>query len=320
MPTARIGVTGIGSNGTIYALGGSTTNSVVTVTGANEAYSTEDDTWVSLAPMPTPRRYAMAAVDLHGRIYVIGGGSPMFTPPFTNIVERYLPESDTWESLASMPSNRVNAAVTTGLDGLIYVMGGFNGNQTTVVEVFDPESNRWSTRAPLLVAAGGPGGATGPDGTIYVIGGANFVQGTLNLVQAYASSSDSWSLKSNVPTARFEGAVATGEDDLVYFIGGHDFPSPVVYDVVESYDPLADSWATAPSLLTKRNGLGAAAGEDGIICAFGGIDDKDQILNSAECFCPRGHHHHCGHRSDEFTTIDFPGASLSLELGGSQYK
>ena len=154
MPTARMGVAGVGSDGLIYALGGSTTNSVVTATGANEAYATEDDSWVSLAPMPTPRRFASAAVDNCGRIYVIGGGSPNFMPPFTNIVERYSPDTDTWETLPSMPTNRVSAAITTDLDGRIWVMGGFNGTQLTAVEVFDPESKTWSPRTPLLVAAG----------------------------------------------------------------------------------------------------------------------------------------------------------------------
>jgi N-acetylneuraminic acid mutarotase len=289
-------------------MGGSTENTLATVTGANEAYSTEDDSWVSLAPMPTPRRFAMAAVDLQGSVYVIGGGRRGFGP--TNIVERYIPGSDTWESLPQMSINRVNAAVTTGLDGRIYVMGGFNftAGQLKDVEVFDPKSNTWSKRAPLLVASGGGlGGATGPDGTIYAIGGITGGQVNtteLDFVQAYDPSSDSWTLKTAMPTARHGMASSTGRKGLVYIIGGTTgegggIPAvDGVLDVVESYNPLADAWATAPSLLTGRAGHGAATGEDRTICAFGGVDSSNNILNSVECFRPRGHHQR-GDRREE---------------------
>jgi influenza virus NS1A-binding protein len=294
MPTGRMGVAGVGSNGKIYALGGSTTDSLATATRANEAYSVDTNHWETLRDMPTRRRFAMAAVDNCGRIYVIGGGSPDYLPPFTRVVERYSPETDTWESLPEMPTARVHAAVTTDVRGRLWVMGGYNGTQITNVEVFDPgpcgcgEPGQWFEAAPLLVAAGEVGGATGHDDATYAIGGANTVEGcfstagqSLHFVQAFDRESQAWSYRNNMPTPRGLAGTTTREG-LVYTIGGRIYPSARALDVVEIYDLNTDQWSSGPSLSTPRADLGAATA-NGIICAFGGYDADGNILDSVEC-------------------------------------
>jgi hypothetical protein len=215
----------------------------------------------------------------------------------TNIVERYSPTTRSWETLPSMPNRRVHAAITTDLDGRIWVMGGFfNGVQIFAVDVFDPgpcgcgEPGQWLAGSPLLVAAGEVGGATGPDGTVYAIGGANIIEGcfstagqSIRFVQAFDAGSQSWSYKNNMPTPRGLAGTTTREG-LVYSIGGRNYPSATALDVLEIYDLNADQWSVGPSLLTPRANLGAGTA-NGVVCAFGGYDASTppNVLGSTEC-------------------------------------
>ncbi len=121
MPTPRyvFGAT-LGPNGNIYAIGGTNTQSGVTLPMA-EAYSPATDTWTELAPMPTPRFALAAATGTDGRIYAIGGLTSAFSTLGT--VEAYTPAANSWASVAPMPTPRayLAAAVTSGT---IYAIGG----------------------------------------------------------------------------------------------------------------------------------------------------------------------------------------------------
>ncbi|MDR0797184.1 MAG: hypothetical protein LBE70_00475 [Nitrososphaerota archaeon] len=59
MTQARTGLGVVTVNDKIYAIGGATVDSDV---GTNECYYPETDTWVTLTPMPTPRRDFAIAV------------------------------------------------------------------------------------------------------------------------------------------------------------------------------------------------------------------------------------------------------------------
>src|SRR2546422_11190135 len=73
MTTARYGpALPPGKHGTIYAIGVSSGLSAPIVP-AVEAYDQKTGSWSALAPMPTPRRYLVAATDREGSVYAIGG-------------------------------------------------------------------------------------------------------------------------------------------------------------------------------------------------------------------------------------------------------
>src|SRR2546422_2576816 len=57
--------------------------------------------------------------------------------------------SDTWSAMSPLPMALCCGAATTGLDGRIYVIGGFaNGNvQLSNVGAYDPETDTWSSLA-----------------------------------------------------------------------------------------------------------------------------------------------------------------------------
>lgn len=99
-------------------------------------------------PMPQPRAGA-AAVALGGKVYVIGGEDAR--GQVLASMDRYDPQTDTWETGLPAPGEgRVHAAAVV-LDGKIYLLGGReeDGEPTDEVEVFDPRMGEWTQTASM---------------------------------------------------------------------------------------------------------------------------------------------------------------------------
>ena len=112
--------------------------------GSEEAQASP---WELAQPMSQRRSY-IAAAEIGGKIYAAGGmvgetGRPL------DLVARYDPATDTWETLHRLP-DPLRAAAGAAVDGTFYVIGGTteDGN-TAAVNAYDPESNTWTPRAPL---------------------------------------------------------------------------------------------------------------------------------------------------------------------------
>jgi N-acetylneuraminic acid mutarotase len=126
MPTARynFGIA-ITTGGDIYVVGGSqTTNNVPLATV--EVYHPGTDTWTTVASLPSGRTALGATVDSHGMIYAIGGlVGPVNRRRIVARVQVYNPASNTWLTLARMPTARYNLGVAA-IGNQIYAIGGFN--------------------------------------------------------------------------------------------------------------------------------------------------------------------------------------------------
>lgn len=214
-------------NGLVYCVGGGAGNIFWTYDPVGDAW---DDT---LMQMPTSRGgLGVAIVDDY--LYAIGGrpgaAGPKSAPPMST-VERYNILSDSWTTVASLPSARSDlSAIKIG--GKIYVIGGFDagGNPLNNVDVYDPNTDMWSTSPSDMPTARGGLYAVGSRGaTIYAIGGwdglepFNVGAGSIGtIVESYKVSQDKWTISdkfSYMPTARGEACVvSTG--GLIYLIGG----------------------------------------------------------------------------------------------------
>ncbi len=290
MPTARLGLAATtGKHGIIYAIGGSTGLSGGTIVPTVEAYDQKAGTWSAAAPMPTARRYLMAATDQQGRVYAIGGA---LAGVFRNVVERYDPASDSWTTMASLPVALCCGGAATGRDGRIYVVGGFaNGNvQLSAAEAYDPASDTWTSLAPLPAPrAGKLAAVAASDGRIYAVGGINGVT-TVATVDAYDPCTDTWTPVGSMPTARRFLDAVLSRGGIIYALGGAigsvGFPGTQELTTVEAYAPSAGTWTEAPPLLAARGALAAAVGRAGRIFAIGGFDGSS-ALSSVEVFAPR---------------------------------
>ncbi len=219
-------------NGKIYGFGGF----VLPASGppawepVNNAweYDPKDDSWKALAPMPSKRGAAAAAV-VDGKIYVIGGAGLQPGSTDTAIV---------------VPTTPHRALGT--------------------VEAYDPATNTWRTRSPMPTARNHLAVAT-VNGKIYAIGGrtgAVFIRLATNtdVVEEYDPATDHWGLaRAKMPTAR--SSLCSGAYDGRIYVAGGEFQDErmsATFRAVEAYDPARNQWTTMPPMPVSRHGMAGA--------------------------------------------------------------
>src|SRR5713101_1313915 len=105
-------------DGAIYVFGG--TNHPTDNGGALptvERYDPVSDSWSSRAPMPEPRREALAVAANNGKIYVIGGDDLSHGVDGSATVQEYDPGLDTWAIRSSVPRSASGFGGTLAPDG-----------------------------------------------------------------------------------------------------------------------------------------------------------------------------------------------------------
>jgi len=206
--------------GFLYVIGGGNGTALSDV----ERYDPVLDSWTTLAPMPTARAGAVAAVIDNG-IFVIGGrlstSGPCSGGPYVGTVEKYDIDTNTWTTVAPLPNPRSDlAAVAHG--GKIFVFGGGTGTPsapsvTNEVDMYDPQTNTWTTLAPMPTARASL--VAGHSGNlVFAMGGTNGAS-ALNVNEVYDISGNSWSTNIPMPTARQEAGVHS-HGGRVYVVGG----------------------------------------------------------------------------------------------------
>jgi N-acetylneuraminic acid mutarotase len=191
-PRAFAGAAGLG--GLLYVAGGEVKLAPDTyeVTNSVIVYDPRNNTWRSVAPMPTAR-FRLRLVASGRYLYAIGGADP--TGQSMTTVERYDPKSNSWATMNPLIESRsLPCAVQTrvGNRRVLVVVGGFEASADGTVfdarrttEVFDPHTVRWTLLDVLLpIGRGTHDCETEADGTVLAIGGANPVAGFLANVDA----------------------------------------------------------------------------------------------------------------------------------------
>ena len=213
-------------NNKIYVIGGGGTNKESLAPfylSTNEVYDPLNNTWQTLAPMPTARtRVELASVN--GKIYAIGGindDEGKFSS--INITEIYDPLTNSWSTGLQAPL-ATSWAPCAVVDNKIYIVGG------TTNMIYDTQTDTWGmgTQPPTRFGhlfASATTGVFAPK-RIYVLtdelttsskisdGNYEFTS-TLNI---FDPQLDSWS-SMTVPISRSLSAMAVVKDTL-YVIGG----------------------------------------------------------------------------------------------------
>ncbi len=261
MPRAAHHAAIAAANGKLYVIGGFVPpkDTQIPTGGAWEPiadvweYDPAADSWKSLAPLPT-KRGAAVAVEVAGKIYVIGGAT----------------------------------TVTNSKDPYFTFFGP--SLVLTTNEVFDPATDKWESRKPMSVARN-HAYAAAVDGKIYVIGGRTghaFILSATNtdVVEEYNPVNDMWSApKDRMPTPRSGGAWGT-DGRRIYVAGGEVTTKELVgaFRAVEAYDPSTNSWISLPPMPMPRHGIaGAVIGNEfhlvsGMIQSAGALTFLDPRL------------------------------------------
>ncbi|XP_001605813.1 influenza virus NS1A-binding protein homolog [Nasonia vitripennis] len=237
--------------------------------------SSEPDLYCALPTMKAGK-CSVGCAELNGALLVCGGYDRV---ECLKTVDKYIPESNTWEVLSAMREARGRFGIAV-VNGKVYAIGGSNGStELATVEVLDPESGKWKAIASLPLARSNSGVCALGE-KIYCIGGWNGQAG-IKQCDIFDPSTGDWSSIESLKIGRYQAGVCA-YDNKVYAVGGCD--SWNCLNSVEIYDPTTNSWSMGPALITARRGCGLAVFH-GRLYAVGGSTGTHS-LTSTEVYDP----------------------------------
>ncbi len=233
--------------------------------------------WTSGAPFPIP------LADLGGGqgytrndtgfVFVIGGEVGLTD------VRRYNTVTNTWSTVAPLPSGRDRGTTARVRDSL-YMIGGANSSNTytNTLYRYDINGNSWTTKANIPQNIGWGKAVGYQDSLIYLIGGYNGTA-TLSTVYLYNTISNTWRTADPIPGIRFAGACAISGDTIVYISGvdGAAIQNTTYRGVIDQSDRTQITWTTgAPLPAPVSSGMfridAHSWGNKGIILTGGSAD------------------------------------------------
>lgn len=176
-----------------------------------------------------------------------------------------------WVALSPLPAARQETAVVE-LGGLIYVLGGFDGNQAIVdtVDRYDPATNQWTAAQPLPRALH-HANAAAVGGKIYVVGALTLINGDLFAAIGDIYEYDpagGWTMRGTMPAGSERGASFVGVYNGEVLIAGGLRGGASVGDF-SSWSP-ASGQMTAKKALPMGRDHGVGAVVNGRFYAIGG--------------------------------------------------
>ena len=211
----------------------------------------------------------LGAVSVGGSIYAVGGLDCVpgenfgFDCSFSGSVRVYHPDSNTWTTAAPMPTARAGLGLARGGDGLIYAIGGYDGDGVMrTVEAYDPATDRWSASTPLPDPRRNLAAATGADGKIYVFGWHSDSYGPVS-TEIFNPATKTWTSAAGNQCAIDASGAARGPDGRIYVTG---------FGCTAAFDPATKSWTKLPDLFPFDNRLaaGLAFSDGGRLFEVGG--------------------------------------------------
>ena len=147
MPTARSGGSGVVVGGRFFVVAGGYNGHQGLCLNVVEAFDTDKQAWIVLAPM-LRNRTTCAIAACGSKVYIAGGYSGR---EYLASAEEYDIMTNTWRPLPDMPTART-ASAGAFVNGRFIVVGGSNGATLKSVEAYDPIRGVWS-RLPEMRTA-----------------------------------------------------------------------------------------------------------------------------------------------------------------------
>ncbi len=207
-------------NGKLYIIGGFG-SATWKPSNVNFEYDPQTHRWTAKAPMPTARG-AHAAGVIDGKIHLVGGAHrELFNLVNTSAHEVYDPKTDSWKTLAPMPTPRDHLAVSV-IGSKLYAIGGrvdvnYNNNMGAN-ESYDSTTGKWSRHTPMPTARSGITSQV-LNGLIHVFGGESG-EGTFINNEAYDSSTNKWKTYEPMPSGRHGLASVLWNNEIHLLTGG----------------------------------------------------------------------------------------------------
>ncbi len=169
-PRGGMGIA-IAQDDTIYVFGGGNSSGYLKTA---EKYDPAVGEWVFIQPMQEERYIPGHAIDDRGRIYAIGGMNAVVpTDGELQTMERYDPETDTWQYLPSIPDRPHAGPAAFFLKGRIWIVGGWDNDMLSSCWIFDTSTDTWMSEPGPALYEGRvcAGAARSQSCTVYLVGG-----------------------------------------------------------------------------------------------------------------------------------------------------
>ncbi|TES94127.1 MAG: T9SS type A sorting domain-containing protein [Candidatus Cloacimonadota bacterium] len=223
-----------------------------------ETYSDSEREWIRCTDRPTGEMCHATCYDPVGdKIYNFAGYHGDDT--YYNWTYQYDPTTDTWASMAPMPSSIdwIDASVIQW-NRSIYIFGGFDGVPHDYNYIYEINSDSWSSgiNQPLSRIAGGQ--VVYNDSLIYMLGGYDGA-GPSTDVQVYNTYTDAWTVGTPLPAANMmEGVAILG--DTIWLVGGYNGASAystLYYGVINPANCENITWSVGDLLAVPNSNNGA---------------------------------------------------------------
>ncbi|XP_060819012.1 kelch-like protein 10 [Bombus pascuorum] len=210
-------------------------------------------------------------------LFAIGGwsaGSP------TNFVETYDTRADRWFLSVSTDATPRSYHGLCTLNNLIYMIGGFDGNQHfNTVRCFDPVTREWRERACMYHARCYVSVCT-HGGKIYALGGYNG-RTRMSSGERYEPQRNQWEMIPPMHRQRSDASAAALQNKI-YIVGG--FSGREVLNSAEVFDVETNQWSYIHPMINPRSGVSLVAFRDSLY-ALGGFNGFIR-LSSGERYNP----------------------------------
>uniref|UniRef100_A0A7I4Z0U0 BTB domain-containing protein n=1 Tax=Haemonchus contortus TaxID=6289 RepID=A0A7I4Z0U0_HAECO len=289
----RTGACDVGA-GVIYVVGGIIDRSVESLDP-----DSDNPVWQYVAPL-NKVRYDFGVAVIDRIIYAVCGRTDKGR---LNSIERYHPAVDKWFFDAAPSPLRRSSLDVAALDGSLYALGGFIGDDihsVDIVKCYDVRRDQWTSVASMGFKRAGLSVSV-LDGCLYAIGGSSGSQFSpddrpSNKVERLDPRIGRWEGVSSMITPRFDHGSAVLHGQL-YAAGGHNNAIPIL-NSVEKYDPRANRWISVADMSRNRYFVRLVA-VNGKLYAIGGdtVEKYDpetnqwedhSNMNSVRCRCSVG--------------------------------
>lgn len=219
------------------------------------AYDPLQNTYSSVAAVPSPRMNQDSGTLPDGTVYAVGGFDDSNNVLNSLILYNYT--TNTWTTaVATLSVPRSRVASTALADGRIFVAGGIDATTTGVygiVEISNNDYTQFITVAPLAQPRAASNAVLLQDGNALVMGGRNTVESldfAYSIVQLYVVANDTWVTRASMHYPRWGASAVVLADGRVVVVGGCDGALGV--GAMEFYSPAANTWAVGPTMNNPR--------------------------------------------------------------------
>eukprot|EP00931_Biecheleriopsis_adriatica_P082525 TRINITY_DN55971_c0_g1_i1.p1 TRINITY_DN55971_c0_g1~~TRINITY_DN55971_c0_g1_i1.p1 ORF type:complete len:391 (+),score=76.45 TRINITY_DN55971_c0_g1_i1:117-1289(+) len=235
-------------------------------------------TWASKTPMPS-KRSDLTATTVGDAIYLIGGcdsdqewnaGAGMYLcTGLSKKVEKYVPKSDSYETLNDAPRSRYRHTAAA-LGSKIYVLGGcgIDDSIITEVDVLDTLTGQWSTLDYPMPNATSDLSSFVSDEKIYAVGGYNrpdyLASSAMLIFDPKQMGAAAWIAGQSLISGRGDAAAGLAGGQAFVLGGFHHDNWSYPRDDLEIFDPARPSagWRKRQSMSVARGDKAVAVIHD----------------------------------------------------------